>query len=95
VTNPSPAWSSDGSHLAYSTGTRTLIADMQKPATAQALKQQGTVTAFSWSATDPARLVLVQGNGQQGIYLVDTQHNTSLQLDKGTIQGPLQWTEIP
>ena len=95
VTNPSPAWSSDGSHLAYSTGTRTLIADMQKPATAQALKQQGTVTAFSWSATDPARLVLVQNNGQQGIYLVDTQHNTSLQLDKGTIQGPLQWTEIP
>ncbi|HEV2661924.1 MAG TPA: hypothetical protein VGU68_15045, partial [Ktedonobacteraceae bacterium] len=95
VTNPSPAWSSDGSHLAYSTGMRTLIVDMQKSATVQALKQQGTVTAFSWSATDPARLVLVQSNGQQGIYLVDPQHNTSLNLDKGTIQGPLQWTEIP
>jgi Putative zinc-finger/WD40-like Beta Propeller Repeat len=95
VTTPSPAWSSDGSHLVYSTGTRTLIVDLQKPATARALKQQGMVTAFSWSATDPTRLVLVQSNGQQGIYLIDTQRYTSLQLDKGTIQGPLQWTEIP
>ena len=95
MTNPAPTWSHDGSHLAYSTGTHTLIMDMQKPGKAQMLKQQGMVTAFSWSVTDPAQLVLAQEGAQQGIYLVDTQHNTSLQLDKGTIQGPMQWTEIP
>ncbi len=95
VSNPAPAWSSDGNHLAYNTRTHTLIVDMQKPTIAQTLKQQGIVTAFSWSTAGPARLVLVQSNGQQGIYHADTQHYTSLQLDKGTIQGPIQWTVIP
>jgi hypothetical protein len=31
----------------------------------------------------------------QGIYLVDTQGNTSLQLDKQGTGGPIEWTEIP
>jgi WD40 repeat protein len=95
LTDPAPAWSSDSSHIAYSTGTRILTLNAQKPGTGQMLKQQGRVTALSWSVTDPARLVLAQEGGQRGIYLLDTQHNTSLQLDKGIIQGPIQWTEIP
>jgi hypothetical protein len=31
----------------------------------------------------------------QGIYMVDTLHNTSLQMDKLGASGPIEWTEIP
>ncbi len=94
--DPAPTWSADSSHLAYSIGVRTQIVTLQGPGPAQSLKQQGTATALSWSSTIPSQLVLVVNGGQQhGIYLVDTQHNTSLQLDKGNIQGPIQWSEIP
>jgi hypothetical protein len=93
--DPAPAWSADSQHLAYSTGVHVLVVDRRDPRTSQPLKQQSSATALSWSATSPFQLVLVSGDGQQGIYLVDTQHDTSVRLDKEGFQGPIQWTQIP
>ncbi|MBV9228907.1 MAG: hypothetical protein JOZ18_06310, partial [Chloroflexi bacterium] len=92
---PLPAWSADSKLLAYSTGTHTFIVNLQTPGVSQPLKPQSKVTAFNWSATSPSQLVLALGDGQQGLYLVDTQRGTMLQLDKETIQGPILWTQIP
>lgn len=92
---PLPAWSADSQHIAYSTGTNVVIADLHTPGATQTLKQQGKAVAFSWSTSSPSQLILATGNGQQGLYLVDTQHGTALQLAKEAIQGPILWTEIP
>jgi Tol biopolymer transport system component len=98
---PAPTWSGDGQRLAYSTGSHVLVASVQTGSLAskigplQPLKLQGVATALSWSVTSPHQLVLAIDNGQVGIYLVDTQRNTSLQLDKSTTNGPIQWTQIP
>ena len=93
--DPAPTWSADSLHLAYSTGVHVLVVDLRNLRTSQPLKQQSEATAFSWSADSPSQLVLVSGDGPQGIYLVDTQHDTSLQLDREGIQGPIQWAQIP
>ncbi|HLZ61167.1 MAG TPA: zf-HC2 domain-containing protein [Ktedonosporobacter sp.] len=96
VTNdPAPTWSPDSQRLVYSTGSHTLIAPVQNIRTSQPLKIQGPASAFSWSATSPSQLVLAMSDGEQGIYLVDTQHDTALQLDKAAFHGPIWWTQIP
>ncbi len=92
---PAPVWSSNGEHIAYSTGTHVLFIDTQILKASQPLKLQGPASAFSWSAISPDQLVLAMSDGQPGIYLVDTQHETSLQLDKNTLHGPIVWTQIP
>jgi hypothetical protein len=40
-------------------------------------------------------LIVATGGGQPGLYLVDTQHETSQQLAKEAIQGSILWTQIP
>ena len=92
---PAPLWSTDSQHMAYSTSTHTVIFDLNTPGVLQTLKPQGKVVAFSWSVTSPTQLILALANGQQGLYLIDIQHGTSLQLNKETLQGPLLWTQIP
>ncbi len=92
---PAPAWSSDGQKLAYSTGTRLFIADVQANLKPLPLKLQGAISTFAWSATASTQLVVALSDGQQGVYLVDTQHNTPVQLDQQNISGPVVWTEVP
>ncbi|HEY5005370.1 MAG TPA: hypothetical protein VII61_19575, partial [Ktedonobacteraceae bacterium] len=65
------------------------------PGVSQTLKPQGKVAAFSWSVTSSSQIILALADGQQGLYLIDTQHGTSLQLNKETLQGPILWTQIP
>jgi Putative zinc-finger/WD40-like Beta Propeller Repeat len=95
ATTPLPAWSADSQRIVYSNGTQTQILDVRTPGTKQTLKLQGKATAFSWSPSTPAQLILSTGDGQQGVYLVDTLHGTLQQLDKQAFQGAIVWTEIP
>jgi Tol biopolymer transport system component len=90
-----PAWSADSQHIVYSNGTQTLLVALDTAGAKQTLKLQGRATAFSWSPSTPAQLILASDNGQQGIYLVDTLHGTLKQLDKQAFQGAIVWTEIP
>jgi len=48
-----------------------------------------------WSASSPQQLIVALSDGQEGVYLVDTQHNTVQQVDQEDISGPILWTEIP
>ena len=96
VTNsPAPAWSSTGQQLVYSTGTQTVIVDLQQGKKLNPLSLRGLASTFIWSANSSNQLVLVLGDGQPGIYLVDSQHHTSHQIDTESTDGPILWTEIP
>jgi Tol biopolymer transport system component len=92
---PVPAWSEDGQHLVYSTGTQTIVVNVQGNKKLQPLTLRGSVSTFVWSATSPQQLVVALSDGQQGVYLVDAQHNSALQLDQQAINGPILWTEVP
>jgi WD40 repeat protein len=95
VSDPAPAWSTDGQELAYSTGTQIGVVNVQAGYQTLFLKLKGAASAFAWFATAPHQLVVALRDVYQGIYLVDTQHNTSLQVDKQGTTGPIGWTEIP
>ncbi|MBA2393875.1 MAG: PD40 domain-containing protein [Ktedonobacteraceae bacterium] len=92
---PTPIWSTNSQRLAYSTGTHTAIFDLNKPGAIQTLKPQGRAVSFSWSVTSASQIILTLADGQQGLYLIDTQKGSSLQLNKETIQGSIVWTQIP
>ena len=93
--NPAPAWSADSQQLLYNTGTKIGVVNLQAGNKTQYLKLHGSASAFTWSATSPHQLVVALSDGQPGIYLVDTQHNSSQQLDREGTTGPIAWTEIP
>ncbi len=95
VSNPAPAWSADGQELVYSTGTQIGVVNLQAGSQTLFLKLKGVASTFAWFATTPHQLVVALRDVYQGIYLVDTQHNTSLQVDKQGTNGPVEWTEIP
>ena len=95
ISNPSPTWSPDSQYLAYSTGTRIITTRVQALKTTEQLKLQGPASVLSWSATSTDKLILGISDEQPGIYLVDTQHNTSLRLDQKDLSGPILWTQIP
>jgi anti-sigma factor RsiW len=95
VEDPYPIWSPDSQRIAYSTGAHTFIVDISKIKAPQVLRLQGSASAFIWSATEAHQLIVAVGDGQQGIYLIDTQHANSVILDKETTHGPLLWTQIP
>ncbi len=95
TSTPPPTWSPDNKQLAYSTATQILIAHAQASETSQTLKLSGPASALSWSVGSAHQLVLATGEGQQGIYLIDTQRNSVLQVDTESAQGPLLWTQIP
>jgi len=92
---PTPAWSADSQELVYSVGTQTIVVSLEAHKSLLLLKLRGIASAFVWSATSPNILIVALSNGQQGIYLVDTQHNTSLQLDRRATSGPIEWSEVP
>ena len=97
---PAPAWSMDSQQLVYSTGTEIAVVNpanlhtIQKPLI---LKLHGPASAYIWSATANSshQLVVAQNDVQQGIYLVNTQQNTFVQVDNKGANGPIWWTEIP
>jgi Tol biopolymer transport system component/anti-sigma factor RsiW len=95
VNDPALAWSADGQELAYSTGTQIGVVNLQARYQTLFLKLKGAASAFAWFATASHQLVVALRDVYQGIYLVDTQRNTSLQLDKQGTGGPIEWTEIP
>lgn len=94
---PAPAWSIDSQQVAFSTGTRVGVASVQSPGNPRYLNLKGTASALSWSAstTSPNQLVVAMNNVQQGIYYVDTQHNTAFLADKLGTDGQILWTVIP
>jgi hypothetical protein len=69
--------------------------DVSKLKAPQVLKLQGPASAFIWSASGVYRLIVAISDVQEGIYLVDTLHMTSVMLDKEATGGPLMWTQIP
>ncbi len=92
---PAPSWSEDGQHLAYSTGTQVVVANTQNSQQPEYIKLHGPASAFLWSMTSPQQLVVALRDGQQGTYLVDTQHNVAHQVDQRQVSGSIFWTEIP
>ncbi len=95
VNDPVPTWSTDGQELVYSTGTRVGIVNLQAGNGTLFLKLNGVASSFAWSVTSSHQLVVALRDMSQGIYMVDTLHNTSLQMDKLGASGPIEWTEIP
>ncbi|HYB00214.1 MAG TPA: zf-HC2 domain-containing protein [Ktedonobacteraceae bacterium] len=92
---PVPAWSLDGQELVYSTGNRTGIVNLQAGNNISFLKLYGVASSFAWSVTSPHQVVVAQHDTAQGIYIVDTMHNTVQQMDALGASGPIEWTEIP
>ncbi|HEX6108161.1 MAG TPA: zf-HC2 domain-containing protein [Ktedonobacteraceae bacterium] len=95
VNDPAPAWSTDGQELVYSTGTRIGIVNLRADSRTLFLKLNGVASTFAWSVTSSHQIVVALRDMSQGIYMVDTLHNTSLQMDKLGASGPIEWTEIP
>ncbi|HEY6543159.1 MAG TPA: zf-HC2 domain-containing protein [Ktedonobacteraceae bacterium] len=94
---PAPAWSIDSQQVAFSTGTNIGVSSVQSPAHPRYLTLKGTASALSWSASTTSlnQLVVAMNDVQQGIYFVDTQHNTTFLADKLGTDGPILWTVIP
>ena len=94
---PAPAWSIDSQQVAFSTGTRVGIASVLSPANPRYLTLKGVASALSWSASANSlnQLIVAMNDVQQGIYFVDTRHNTSFLADKLGTDGPILWTVIP
>lgn len=93
--DPVPAWSEDGRQLAYSSGATINIVNALNSGQPLQLRLQGQVNALTWSPVAPRQLIVALTGPTSGLYLVDTQHNTSLQLDHLDASGPIQWSEIP
>ncbi|HLZ24092.1 MAG TPA: zf-HC2 domain-containing protein [Ktedonobacterales bacterium] len=94
---PAPAWSIDSQQVAFSTGTRVGVASVQSPGSPRYLTLKGTASALSWSGSTTSlnQLVVAMNDVQQGIYFVDTRHNTPFLADKLGADGPILWTVIP
>jgi Tol biopolymer transport system component len=94
---PAPAWSVDSQQVAFSTGTRVGVASVQSPTSPRYLSLKGTASALSWSGSPSSlnQLVVAMNDVQQGIYFVDTTHNSAFLADKLGADGPILWTVIP
>ena len=95
VNDPAPAWSTDGQELVYSTGVRIGIVSFQAGNRTLFLTLHGVASSFAWSVTSLHQIVVALRDTSQGIYLVDTLKNTSVQMDTMGASGPIAWTEIP
>ena len=95
VNDPAPAWSTDGQDLVYSTGARIGIVNLKAGNRTLFLTLHGVASSFAWSVTVLNQIVVALRDTSQGIYLVDTLKNTSVQMDTMGASGPIEWTEIP
>lgn len=93
--SPAPDWSADGLQLAYSTGTQIDIVHTLNDGQLIHLHLRGQITNLSWSPSAIHQLIVSLGSPDAGLYLVDTQQNTSRQLDSVGSSNEIQWTEIP
>ncbi len=89
---PAPRWSSN-QQLAYSTDTTLSIVDEQGHI--HALGLQGHISTVSWSNNNPDQIIVVLSDQHAGIYLLDSHKNSVQQIDAGSTQGEIQWSEIP
>jgi Tol biopolymer transport system component len=92
---PAPVWSADNQQIVFSTGSRVGISSILAGSTIHYLALKGAASDLTWSLTSPHQLIVAMNDGQQGIYLEDTQGNTSRLLDSQGTDGPLLWTQIP
>lgn len=92
---PAPTWSADSKQLVYSTGKQSIVVDVQGSLKIHPLRIPGLASLFSWSVSSPHQLVIAMKDEQTGVYLVDTQRNSVLQLDQQTFNSPILWMEIP
>lgn len=90
---PTPTWSNDAQHLFFAVGTHSFVTDVQNNKTQ--LSVTGIVSTFAWSTTSSHIAVLAMRNGKQGIYLIDTQHNTAKAVSTQNVTGPIVWTQVP
>ncbi|GAC1453495.1 MAG: hypothetical protein NVS4B1_03650 [Ktedonobacteraceae bacterium] len=90
---PAPTWSVDGQHLLYSSGTHSLVADIQNGRTQ--LPITGTASTFTWSITSLHTAIIALQDGVKGIYLVDTQRNVVKSISTQSMTGPIVWTQVP
>ena len=95
ASEPLPTWSANGQSLVYNTGTQIVVVNIQTTGKPLILKLQGPATSFIWSLASPSQLVVAVSDGQQGIYIVDTQHSTMQQLDRHAMNGTIVWTQVP
>lgn len=93
--SPVPDWSADGLQLAYSTGTQIGIVHTLNGGQPTYLHLSGQILNLSWSSAAIHQLVVSLGGPDAGLYLVDTQQNTALQLASLGSNAEIQWTEIP
>ena len=93
--NPAPVWSANGSQLAYSTGTRINVVNVFTGGQVLQVALHGLATNLSWAPSSAHQLIVSLGDATPGIYLVNTQHNSTLRLDQEGTNNPIQWTEIP
>ncbi len=92
---PGPAWSQDSQKLGYSTGRQTVVVNLATGKKIPLLTLRGPASALIWSASSTGQLVVALSDSQQGIYLVNVAHNSSLRVDTLGINGPIVWTEVP
>jgi hypothetical protein len=81
--------------LVYSTGVRIGIVKFQAGNSTLFLKLHGVASSFAWSVTSSHQVVIALRDTAQGIYIVDTLHNSAQQMDRLGASGPIEWTEIP
>lgn len=93
--DPAPDWSADNQQLAYSSGTQITIANALNGSQVIRLNLHGPATALAWSPSTAHQLIVAFGAPTPGLYLVDTLHNTSSQLDHLGSSDQGQWTAIP
>ena len=87
---PAPAWSVDGQHLLYSVSAHSFVVDMQN-SQAQ-FSVTGSASTFTWSTTSLHTAIIAT---QDGVYLVDAQHNTAKLVSTQGVIGSIVWTQVP
>ncbi len=90
---PAPTWSVDEQHLLYSVDGHSIVANMQNAQTQ--LSVLGSASTFIWSTASPHTAIIAIQDRTQGVYLVDTQHNTAKLMSTKSVTGPIVWTQVP
>jgi dipeptidyl aminopeptidase/acylaminoacyl peptidase len=93
--DPTPVWSADSLHLAYSTASGVFVADTHTAQSTPLPTLHVPASALVWSSSDPQQLIVSASNDQPGIYLLNEQSHSIQRLDTHSMRGPLLWTQIP